>query len=178
MTELIDSEAVASILDRQMQASVSRKDLQQLLQYLAPYLGLDALVLDDNGTVAFVIDDETEISLTHQPDQPYLIAAAEMPDQPDSRGALLRRLLSSNLNYGLTHGGTFAMVPETNALVLCQQLDIADLDAARLDGELARFVELATAWRSEIGDYLEEIEDGAEGADPAPFVRPSPDQFV
>lgn len=155
----VDSDLIETALQHMSQAKLSRQDVQAILTQYAKHIGVEALALNKEGTVQITIDNETELSLVHLPHFPGLIVASPMPKKASQHRAILCELLQANMSWEMTHGGSFAMLPPGNDLMLCRLVSLATGDIELLDRELAAFVGLAQHWHKKITADLESIAD-------------------
>ena len=148
MIPRIDSDAMESELAQMREMKLSREQVDEILKDLGKIVGLEDLVLDENGVAELTVDDSTDLSLIHLETFPGIVAAVAMPEGAEAESKVLRRLLQVNMSWSLTQGGSFVFVPPQ--LALCRMIPLTPGDSARLDRELATFVALGNAWRDEI----------------------------
>ena len=161
--------------------------IEALVAELGHQLGLEALQLDASGTVSLATDDETSITLGHQPGLPGLVASMPMPCDGPGRDQALRHLLQANASWAATGGGCFSILPGEFHPALFRRISLADGDIERVAGELTQFAQLGREWLQEIAlftDLFDQADDEtgdehgtAPGPPPAPPSGPghSPD---
>lgn len=157
MIPTLDGNEIEAELARLRETQLNREQVDEIVAGLGKIIGVDDLALDESGVAELVVDEDIELSLIHLPHFPGIVAAIPMPEGAENDGQLLRKLLQANMSWAMTQGGSFAFVPPRVALG--RLIPLTQTDSERLDRELAAFVELATAWRNEITEYLNAGED-------------------
>jgi len=143
----IDRDQLENTLLQVRQATLSREDVDAVLEELAERLGIDSLALDESNATELVVDDEIALYLVYLEHLPGLVAAIPMPSGVAGDPNALTTLLRANMSWEKTHGGTFGMVPGLEEPMLCRLVVLTGRDAEKLDQELATFVELGKRWR-------------------------------
>ena len=166
----MDAQKTEHLIHDASTADLSREDVQAILHQFATHIGLDGLELDETGSAEIVVDEGVVVTLDHQPGFPGVVASSPMPDDPEHRGDLLRRLLKANMSWALTRGGAFGLLPPDDDLRFCRHLLLADRDMERIDQALSGFVQDVTRWTEDIELYLDTLNHDESSALQDPFV--------
>ena len=147
-----EKDVVESTLQDVIQSdSLSRDEVNAILNGYGEYLGLNDLSLDANDTAGLEIDEAIAIGLIYVPGLPGVIVAAELDSEIADHPSVLKMLLQANLSWEATQGGTFAIVPPENDVLLCRFLALTNNKPHEsIDRELGMFVELVETWQETI----------------------------
>ncbi len=163
MVTQVDAEQLEqAVTDCAAAGSLTRDDVEAILREYGDYIGVDDLVLDENGSTALSIENKIDIALIHLPQFPGIVAAVEMDPDVRENPRLLRRLLQANMSWQWTQGGCFSVIPSNNTLVLCRLIQTIDRDLKKMDQEISTFVELSRQWKNELDEELLLDEDDNE----------------
>ncbi|MFC4297761.1 type III secretion system chaperone [Castellaniella hirudinis] len=126
------------------QANVYVADLGQAL-------GLGGLSLDEGGTCLLALGADDDLIVSLGLDVAGGLRIMICLDDVVPEGEQLAEILTANLSGALTEGGTFALLPETGALVLHRRCGVDELQAGGLTAVVAGLAGVARHWRSRLG---------------------------
>lgn len=171
MVEPSIEDTVETLLQRTVDRRPTRADVDAAVAALGAEIGIADLALDEDGMAELSVDDDVDVTLMYLPHTPGLVLAAEVANARDLGDEELRDLLQSNLSWDLTLGGAFAMLPESEEVLLCRLMLSAGREAAELDEEIDAFVEVVRGWREALGERLQEVEEPREVPPPTGMIR-------
>lgn len=120
-----------------------RATANNLLHALGQALGLP-VELDADGACGLRVDERLELTLRLEEQAAALLAYAPVGALPAAQTeAVLRRLLAANHVWEGSEGATWSL--QDGQVALARLWPLGGLDAARLERELARFVDVALA---------------------------------
>lgn len=130
------------------------------LAHLGEHLGIEALALDEQGICSLAIDDGRWIvSIGHSTGESSLrlmLCVDELV--PDERQAY--RLLAANFAWQGGDGATFALAPDSGALILQRNVSSDELCAGQLPPILEGLLATAGHWMERLAD-TPSLEPGA-----------------
>ena len=136
----------------------TRKDYDAFLAKVAAQTGLDALVPDAGGLVAYKVDDAYVLNLQYVEHSSKILCFVELATLPKSAGKdVYRELLVGSLFGRETAGGFFAVEPETETVVYHYlfDFDAATADAGEFVETLEKILSLVDIWAGKIADALD-----------------------
>lgn len=145
-----------------------RDQLNLMLGEFGREIGLDGLMLDEDGHAALAFDDVLVNLELEAGDERLLIYAYLGLIQGDAT-AQMRAMLEANLFWRGADGATLAIERATGGVVLTLAVPAASLDRAGLETTLERFIGTAEDWSHRIGEGKVAKTDGA--ASPAMMLR-------
>ena len=169
MTSSKQAERLESTIQQITEERLEVSEIRSLVHELGTRLGVEALEFDDDGVATLAAEDAVLV-LSCQEGFPGFTASVLLPNEPNARPLIYRRLLQANLSWTDTGGGAFFLLPGDDTLVLARRIGLADRDTERAASELSKFVELGQHWITEIetfSDLFDEAPD-REDSDGAP----------
>ena len=149
---------------------MDRAEADRAVKGLGEALEIANLSLDEGGRCRLSIDGgAVVVDLGHDPASGVIELAAALP-AADPVEAQLARLLRANFNWRGTEGATFAIEPESGALVLQRRLTASEVDNGGLTAALEALVAAAASWAGQLS------EGGSDPAAPA-ADEPTPPSF-
>ena len=148
----------------------TRKDYDAFLAKVAAQTGLDSLVPDAGGLVAYKVDDAYVLNLQYVEHSSKILCFVELATLPKSAGkAVYRELLVGSLFGRETAGGFFAVEPETETVVYHYlfDFDAATADAGEFVETIEKILSLVDIWAAKIADALD-APSAPESAEAAP----------
>jgi Tir chaperone protein (CesT) family len=125
---------------------MDRKQANALIQELGERVGLPQLSLDDAGTALVAIDDGAVIVTFGHNAKAGTIEMMTCLDEIAPSGEVLLEALSANFAWFGTNGATFAVDPNSDALVLQRRCNSADVANGGLFAALEALVASAAVW--------------------------------
>lgn len=147
----------------------TKTEVNALLAAYGDYMGVSDLTFDETNSVQITIDEETMLDFIYQPHYAGVVMATEFNIPTDQTEAIAKAFLQANLDWSKTQGGSFARVPKTNQWILMQRLSFHDDNLARIDTDVARFVDLAQAWQTALDTF--EVDQPKVSQISASFIR-------
>lgn len=135
----------------------TRKDYDAFLAKVVAQTGLDSLVPDAGGLVAYKVDDAYVLNLQYVEHSSKILCFVELATLPKSAGKdVYRELLVGSLFGRETAGGFFGIEPETETVVYHY---LFDFDAATADAEefvstIEKILSLVDVWANKISDAI------------------------
>ena len=135
----------------------TREQLSILLQDLGRTIGLVGLALDDDGLCALKIGETATINLHASDDKQSPVMFSSLGQINDAwRHAALTEMLSANVIWRGTRGGSLAYDPPSNTALLMLRLNEADLYLERFEPLLTAFVADVTDWTDRLANMRTE----------------------
>lgn len=130
------------------------------LTRLGEQLGIGALAFDEQGICSLAIDDGRWIvAIGHSAGENSLRLMLCVDERvPDERQAY--RLLAANFAWQDSDGATFALAPDSGALIVQRNVSGDELGAGQLPALLEALVATAERWTAELGS-TPALESGA-----------------
>lgn len=123
------------------------QNVEQAVEALGAAMGLDGIGLDGAGNLTLIFDGSLPLNIARR-GASELELWTTLPGQ-GTDAASLRRLLEANHLGEATGAARLALQPDGGAAVLCERLDVRDLDAEALARRVLDFVRHASFWRSD-----------------------------
>lgn len=166
-------DTLETLLQRTVDRPPTREDLDASVAELGIHLGIDGMVLDDDGVAEITVEDDVDVTLMHLPGAPGLVLAAEVANSRDLGHDELRRILQSNMSWDLTLGGCFAMLPESDEVLLCRVVLSVGREASDLDQEIDAFTDVVRGWREVLAERLNAVDEAPDmpGGPPTELIR-------
>ncbi|MEM7021001.1 MAG: type III secretion system chaperone [Pseudomonadota bacterium] len=171
---MVEEVQIEAAIRKASSAHLTRDDVQGRLNEAARHLEIDSLCLDQNGVASMAIDDETELLLMHRPHLPGIVVAVPMPAEAAAHVGVLRQLLRANLSWTSTQGGSFGLVPGTQAPLLSRLILLNGIHAEELAKQITSFIVFAEGWLAKIELELTHQQDrqlGEVGGNVSPLQR-------
>ena len=147
--------------------------MRALLRDFGAGIGLPDLAPDDDGYCCLAVGEKVTVSLQYEPQGEDLALFARLCQiDPDDRAEAYEMMLSGNLFWAETKGGTLAIEPADGVVFLLMKEKLQALDHARFNAMLEGFVEAAEAWQRRLLPMTD------EGAEPTAAVVPLHPDFV
>jgi hypothetical protein len=149
-------------LERLDETRATREVIERTIAAFTKRHELPDITFGEAGFVTLTAGDGLEIVLSLVDGLPGVLAIAEMPSEPGSRGRLARLLLQANMNWQETGGGIFAILPPDKEIHLCRQIIIGAGDDVGFERDLMRFIEDARQWREAVWAASDMLENGLD----------------
>ena len=144
----------------------SKKEYDDFLASIRKETGLTAFAADESGLVSVRVDDTYNVNLQFVEATGKILCFVEVAELPrDAPREVYRDLLVGGLFGKDTAGGSFAVEPESEAVVYSH---FFDLEAAAKDVEgfvstLEKILQLCDIWAERIRRVLAGEHEGADG---------------
>jgi hypothetical protein len=129
---------------------MSIETFKSLLTAFGDGIGLPGLEPDEEGYVALGFDD-LPVHLQYEADEDVVVAFCKIGTiDEDRREGILAWLLGANLFWQATRGATIAIDPVEDSVFVQQRLELERTEAARFEGWLGTFVDVAEHWKGRL----------------------------
>lgn len=127
-------------------------EFKELIAAFGAHYGMDDLVVNDDNTTGFMVDNRA-MTLQLLPESEIVLAAVELGEASDAATANLL-LLKANRTLFALDGFALGIRDETEHYCLFDRIDIADLDFAGFDARLAQLLTRAGEWSSFLNMFV------------------------
>jgi len=125
-----------------MTGSEAKQKLDDVLTAFCQQTGAHGLLTNEAGVCSLIFDDRMDVNLLADAESEHLIGWTSLGliDPAGAEGAL-RALLQANLFWKATGGGTLALVPESDEVLLTLRRPLGSLDVDGLRDVIETLVE-------------------------------------
>lgn len=135
--------------------------IDQAIDELGRIVGLPDLAFDAEGNLTLLFDGTLPVNIARIDETAMELWTTLDHIGRDTDPALLRHLLAANHFGERTGAARLALQPGGGAFLICERIEAAGLDAARLETRFTAFVEQAFHWNSpEARQPADEKDDG------------------
>jgi len=148
--------------------------MRNLLRNFGASIGLPDLAPDDDGYCCLRIGDKVTVSLQYEPEGKDIALFSRLCQIPPiSRPEAYEMMLSANLFWGQTRGGTLAIEPTDGVVFLLMKEKAQALENASFNSLLENFVEAAEDWQQRLEPFSDELDAADDGPPPSgsEFIR-------
>lgn len=153
--------------------------LPELMQELSSRLETTDPLLNEDGGVTVVFDDEVAVEILAHEGRPgfcFVSTVGSLPDDAEAHGAMMRELLEANVFGDTTNGAALCVDPANDEILLSRSVNQASVSYETFEEELAGFLAVLRAWRmreadGEIGDEMAEPTESVEPVGHNPMMR-------
>jgi hypothetical protein len=143
-------------------------ELKKVLSEFASNRELGSLDFDEYGLVHLQVGDDMPVMLSRVEAFPGLVAIARLPEEVAESSNAMRDLLSANLSWDETAGGTFVKFPDSDVVAYCRMISLAEQDARQFERDLTAFAEAARLVIDGIGWSIDLQDEGPTKSDDVP----------
>jgi hypothetical protein len=145
--------------------------MNSLLRDFGATIGLPDLAADEGGYCCLAIGERVRISLQYDPEAQDLALFSQLCRiAPETRFEAYEAMLTGNLFWAATRGGTLAIEPSEGCAMLLMKEKLQALDQHRFQALLEAFTEAAENWQDRLAALAEPEPPPPQGA-PSEYIR-------